>query len=85
MKSMLELKAAFAATKKVNNGGVWLQHKATLQELKTANIRCLIISEESCILDVVGANVTGAITEEDVKNRLWLLKAKALTSMATID
>ena len=78
MKSMLELKAAFAATKKVNNGGVWLQHKATLQELKTANIRCLIISEESCILDVVGANVTGAITEEDVKESSVVIKGKGL-------
>ena len=41
MKSMLDLKRAFAATKKVNNGGDWLQHKATLQELKTANIRSM--------------------------------------------
>ena len=78
MKSMLELKAAFAATKRVNNGGVWLQHKATLQELKTANIRCLIISEESCILDVVGANVTGAITEEDVKESAFITKGKGV-------
>lgn len=78
MKSMLELKAAFAATKKENNSGSWLQHKATLQELKTANIRCLIISEDDCILDVVGANVTGAITMEDVKESSVVTKGKGI-------
>lgn len=78
MKTMLELKKAFAATKKSNNGGVWLQHKATLQELKTANIRCLIVSEDDCILDIVGANVTGAITMEDVKESSVVVKGKGL-------
>lgn len=78
MKSMLELKKAFAATKKSNNGGDWLQHKATLQELKTANIRCLIVSENDCILDVVGTNVTGAITVEDVEKSSVVVRGKGL-------
>lgn len=78
MKSMLNLKAAYAETKKVNNKGNWLQYKATLQELKTANIRCLIISEDYCILDIVGANVTGAITMEDVKESSIVTKGNGV-------
>lgn len=78
MNKMLNLKKQYAAIKKENKGGKWLQHKATLQELKTANIRCLIISEEDCILDIVGANVTGAITIEDVKESSIVIKGKGL-------
>lgn len=78
MNKMLELKKNYAAIKKENNSGKWLQHKATLQELKTANIRCLIISEEDCILDIVGANVTGAITMEDVKESSIIIKGKGM-------
>lgn len=78
MDKMLELKKNYAAIKKNNRSGDWLQHKATLQELKTANIRCLIISEEDCILDIVGANVTGAITMEDVKESSVVIKGKGL-------
>lgn len=95
MNKMMELKKQYAAIKKENNSGKWLQHKATLQELKTANIRCLIISEEDCILDVVGANVTGAVTMEDVKESSVVIKGKGLNfdgdyrltekSMASID
>lgn len=78
MNKMLELKRQYALTKKAKRSGSWLQHKATLQELKTANIRCLIISEDSCVLDVVGANVTGAITMEDVKESSVITKGKGL-------
>ena len=74
MNRMLDLKKQYATIKKENKGGKWLQHKATLQELKTANIRCLIISEEDCILDIVGANVTGAITMEDIKESSVVVK-----------
>lgn len=95
MDKMLELKKNYAAIKKNNRSGDWLQHKATLQELKTANIRCLIISEEDCILDIVGANVTGAITMEDVKGSSIVIKGKGMNfdgdyrltekSMASVD
>lgn len=78
MNKMMELKKQYATIKKENNSGNWLQHKATLQELKTANIRCLIISEEDCILDIVGANVTGAITMEDVKESSVIIKGKGM-------
>lgn len=78
MNKMLKLKKQYAATKKDNKSGDWLQHKATLQELKTANIRCLIISEDSCILDIVGTNVTGAITIDDVKESSVVTKGKGL-------
>lgn len=78
MNKMLELKRQYALTKKAKRSGSWLQHKATLQELKTANIRCLIISEDSCILDIVGANVTGAITIDDVKESSVVTKGKGL-------
>lgn len=78
MNKMFELKKKYAAIKKEESSGKWLQHKATLQELKTANIRCLIISEENCILDIVGANVTGAITMEDVKKSSVIIKGKGM-------
>jgi len=78
MNKMLELKKKYATIKKENSSGNWLQHKATLQELKTANIRCLIISEEDCILDIVGTNVTGAITMEDVKESSVVIKGKGM-------
>ena len=95
MNKMLALKKQYATIKKENGSGKWLQHKATLQELKTANIRCLIISEEDCILDIVGANVTGAITMEDVKESSVVVKGKGMNfdgdyrltekSMASVD